>query len=158
MCAAHKRFASNIVIAAETSTPRLFFRRAQRIGHAREFEAAFAARCSVARGPLRVHAVLNSTVPPTARLGLSIGRRLGNAVTRHHLKRMLREVFRLHQHTLPVGVDFVISAHQHGALTLAQYAELILPATHQLAARLQARAARDAEPKPKNTERGEADA
>ncbi len=45
-----------------------------------------------------------------ARMGLAIPRTYGNAVARNRLKRMLREVFRLHKALLPSGVDMVFSA------------------------------------------------
>jgi ribonuclease P protein component len=47
---------------------------------------------------------------PHTRLGLSIAARIiGNSVRRNHLKRLIRESFRLHQHELP-AVDIVINA------------------------------------------------
>lgn len=47
---------------------------------------------------------------PQARLGLSIAARIiGGAVRRNHLKRLIRESFRHHQHELP-AVDIVINA------------------------------------------------
>jgi ribonuclease P protein component len=47
---------------------------------------------------------------PHARLGLSIAARIiGGAVRRNHLKRLIRESFRHHQHELP-AVDIVINA------------------------------------------------
>lgn len=44
------------------------------------------------------------------RLGFAIPRAFGNAVMRNRLKRLLREVFRLHKMGLPRGVDMVFSA------------------------------------------------
>lgn len=49
------------------------------------------------------------SVPPQ-RLGLAISRRYGNAVARNHLKRLLREVFRLNRNLLVPGVDMVFGA------------------------------------------------
>ena len=46
----------------------------------------------------------------TPRLGLSIAARIvGNAVRRNHVKRLIRESFRQHQHELP-AVDIVVNA------------------------------------------------
>jgi ribonuclease P protein component len=40
-----------------------------------------------------------------SRLGLVVGRRHGNAVRRHRIKRILREAFRLSRDRLPSGLD-----------------------------------------------------
>jgi len=45
-----------------------------------------------------------------ARLGLAISRRFGNAVRRNRLKRLLREIFRLHKMQWPPGTDMIFSA------------------------------------------------
>ena len=44
------------------------------------------------------------------RLGISVGRRLGGAVERNRVKRMLREAFWAEAGKLPPGHDFVIVA------------------------------------------------
>lgn len=41
------------------------------------------------------------------RMGLVTGRKVGNAVTRNRVKRLLREVFRLNKHRLLPGADVV---------------------------------------------------
>lgn len=43
------------------------------------------------------------------RLGITAPVRLGNAVFRNHLKRRLREVFRLHRESIPGGWDIVLN-------------------------------------------------
>jgi len=120
----------------ESPSTRLRFARSQRLTHAREFAAAYGAKCSINRGPLRIHAVLNASEPVVTRLGLSIGKRVGGAVVRNRLKRLLRESFRLRQRDLPAGVDLVIVAHPHESLTLAAYEELLVDAAWSLARRL----------------------
>jgi ribonuclease P protein component len=42
-----------------------------------------------------------------ARLGLSVGRKMGDAVRRNRIKRIWREVFRVHRELLPQPYDLV---------------------------------------------------
>jgi len=42
-----------------------------------------------------------------SRIGISAGRRFGRAVQRNRAKRIFRELFRLHKHDLPRGVDYI---------------------------------------------------
>lgn len=53
------------------------------------------------------------------RLGLSVGRKVGNAVTRNRWKRTIREVFRKCRHKLPVGIDLVMRPRKGAKLTYA---------------------------------------
>lgn len=42
------------------------------------------------------------------RLGISVGRKVGNAVVRNRWKRLIREAFRRQRLDLPVGLDLVV--------------------------------------------------
>lgn len=76
----------------------LHFRQRHRLSHAREFAAAFNAKVRKSRGPLLVFTLPNDL--GHSRLGLSVGSRVGNAVMRNRVKRLIREAFRLEQHAL----------------------------------------------------------
>ena len=45
------------------------------------------------------------------RIGFRISRKVGNAVFRNRIKRVFRELFRLHQDELPDQCDLVVVAH-----------------------------------------------
>jgi ribonuclease P protein component len=49
------------------------------------------------------------------RLGITVTRKIGNAVARNRIKRLVREVFRLNRARLPEGLDLVWVAKQQAA-------------------------------------------
>jgi ribonuclease P protein component len=115
--------------AQPNESERHVFRRRHRLSHRREFEAAYEGRVRAASGPLVVFAAANGLAHP--RLGLSVGRRVGGAVRRHRIKRLLRESFRLEMAQLPAGYDLVVNVRPHGVLPLEAYRRLLV----ELAAR-----------------------
>jgi len=52
---------------------------------------------------------------PWRRLGLTVGKRTGNAVARNRIKRLLREYFRCNKANFPDSTDIVISARSGAA-------------------------------------------
>lgn len=98
-----------------------------RLSRDRDFRAVFDARIRKSGGPLTLFLRPNDL--PHHRLGLSIGRRVGNAVARNRLKRMIREAFRLAQHDLPRhtggGYDIIVAARRHEPMPLERYGELL---------------------------------
>ena len=44
------------------------------------------------------------------RLGISVSKKIGNSVTRHHLVRLVREAFRLNRDRIQEGIDIIIVA------------------------------------------------
>jgi ribonuclease P protein component len=42
------------------------------------------------------------------RLGISVSKKVGNSVVRHHLTRLLRESYRLHEDMFNSGLDMVV--------------------------------------------------
>jgi ribonuclease P protein component len=115
---------------ADEKRDRFRFPSAMRVRSKRDFQAAYEANVRVKAGPLLIYARPNDL--GHSRLGLAIARRVGHAVRRHRLKRHLRESFRLLQHDLPAGYDFIISAQPHDELSLAEYQELLVLAAGEL--------------------------
>ena len=107
--------------------PRLKFRPRQRLTHARQFGAVYAGKVSRMAGPFTIYGIPNDVA--FCRLGLSIGKRVGNAVARNATKRRIREAFRLIQHELPEGegkgLDIVVAARKHEPREAEEYRRLL---------------------------------
>src|SRR5512145_1527183 len=84
------------------------FLRSYRIRTSAEFQRVYDRRSSASDDCLLIYACENALEHP--RLGLSVSRKVGNAVVRNRWKRLLREAFRLSREKLPAGVDLVIVA------------------------------------------------
>lgn len=136
--------------------PSLSFSSKLRLSHAREFQAVYAARLRKPKGPLVIFARANQLAHH--RLGLSIGRAIGNAVRRNRLKRHIREAFRLLQHDLPRheggSYDLVVAARPHDELPLESYRQLLLEAATHLHKDSTKRADKAAKASPKTTPTG----
>jgi ribonuclease P protein component len=44
------------------------------------------------------------------RIGISVSKKVGNSVTRHHITRLIRESYRLHEDMFNSGLDIVVIA------------------------------------------------
>jgi ribonuclease P protein component len=97
----------------------------RRIRSSAQFSQVFNQRVRESRGPITIYCAPNGLAHP--RLGISIGRKAGSAVRRNRIKRKLREAFRLVQHDLPAGYDFVVTVRPHEALMLAEYQKIMTP-------------------------------
>ena len=103
---------------------RYSFRPQHRIRLPREYSAVYEAKVRESRGPLTVYALPNDLGHP--RLGMSVSRKVGVAVRRNRIRRLVRESFRLLQHDLPQGYDLVVVVRPHEPLMLADYQKLLM--------------------------------
>jgi len=71
-----------------------------------DFDGVYQSDHFAADNVLVIRATRNGSTQ--TRLGLSVSRKVGNAVVRNHWKRRIRESFRLQQSELPVGLDIVV--------------------------------------------------
>jgi ribonuclease P protein component len=84
-------------------------RRGRRLSRSAEFERVYRQGRSVANRHLVLYSFPNESVE-RPRLGLSVSRKVGGAVERNHVKRLLREAFEGMEAKLEGGHDVVVVA------------------------------------------------
>lgn len=77
-----------------------------RIRSSADFKAVYGGKRSVRNRDLTVY--WREAPGGASRLGLSVGKRLGPAVVRNRIKRILREVFRIERRAIPAALDLVV--------------------------------------------------
>lgn len=83
------------------------------------------------KGPLRVY--VHATQGAHHRLGLAVSRRVGNAVQRNRIKRLLREAFRTERHAWAPKADIMVVVQPHAIKKLEHYrSHLTNAVTHAL--------------------------
>jgi ribonuclease P protein component len=107
--------------------------RNRRIKSSRDFASIYGKRIRAADGNLLVWAAPNGLDYP--RFGVSVSRKLGSAVRRTALKRLLREAFRLTQHDLPPRLDLILIPQRSSVETaeLADYQRSLVRLATRLA-------------------------
>ena len=84
--------------------------RRQRLSRSAEFDRVYREGRSHASRYLVVHSFPRGEADDGARLGVSVGRKVGGAVERNRVKRVLREAFWALSDGLPDDHDFVVVA------------------------------------------------
>ena len=93
------------------------FPKSARVRKQADFDAVYRDAVHAADDVLVAQAVRNGK--ERTRLGLSIGRKVGNAVVRNRWKRAIREVFRKSVQQFPVGLDIVVRPRKRAELSYA---------------------------------------
>jgi ribonuclease P protein component len=88
------------------SEPSLRFPQKLRLKTPEQFQAIYNLKKSASDNRLLVFVGWNELQHP--RLGVSVSKKVGNAVVRNRFKRLFREAFRLSQHQLPSGIDLIV--------------------------------------------------
>jgi ribonuclease P protein component len=122
---------------------------ARRVRRSVDFQRVYEARVTAADSVLLVFGLPNSG--PETRLGLSVSRKVGNAVQRNRWKRLLREAFRLNRAALPPQCDLVVIPRRSEPPTLTEAGASLVRLAGDVYRRLQRRrpAVRDVPPRPK---------
>ena len=104
--------------------PRLLFLRSMRVTKKKDFDAIYASTQCRRTKNLTIHARQNGE--SLTRLGLSVPKKIGNAVIRNSVKRKIREAFRHVYDSIPLGYDIVVTLHKDGDLKREAYEELLV--------------------------------
>ncbi len=102
---------------------RFLFPRKQKLTKKSDFTALYSSGIKKTEGPLLIHRKQNEF--GYSRLGLSVPKRVGNAVSRNRIKRLCREAFRQVQHDIQTPIDIVITVRPHTPMELKHYIQYI---------------------------------
>jgi ribonuclease P protein component len=112
----------------------LRLRTEHRLHSGRDFQKVYKRRNVVSDSLLIVYSCENEFDHP--RIGLSVSRKVGNAVVRNRWKRLLREAFRLRRAELPAGIDLVVAPRPGSTAELAGIVESLVGLARRAARKL----------------------
>ncbi len=95
------------------------FTKAERLTLQKEFERVFQEGKVFKDAKVVLYVIVNSL--PYSRLGLVVSKKVGNAVRRNRVKRLLREVYRLNKHLLAVHIDIIAIPRHSFSFDLKRY-------------------------------------
>ncbi|KYZ75713.1 hypothetical protein AXX12_10920 [Anaerosporomusa subterranea] len=84
----------------------LSLKKSDKLRKNKSFQAVYKGGKSVSNRLLVLYMLPNQS--NSNKIGFAAGKKLGNAVVRNRVKRMMREVFRLNRDKLPHGYDFIL--------------------------------------------------
>jgi ribonuclease P protein component len=100
-------------------------RPSERLRHPREFRQVFRHGQKLVTPIFILHILPTSA--PRSRLGMAVSKRVGNAVVRNRVKRLIRELFRQHKAALQPTCDMVFVARRRAAeASLEEYTRQFL--------------------------------
>jgi ribonuclease P protein component len=129
------------------------FRSEDRIRKQADFDRIYKARLYAADNVLVVNGQTNGL--GHSRLGLSVSKKVGNAVARNRWKRLIREAFRLSRGLLPTGIDLIVRPQKAAVADFTSIRRSLPALARRVAKRLEvARVRRLGEASPETGEQG----